>query len=283
MSDTDKSEPVEQPNDEVRAPKQDPIELEESTQATAVDDDEDDLPKGPSELDSLKIRAKALGVPHSPNIGVDTLKAKIEEHIQKLEEARMPKAIREAAKEAAAEIEQVARPDVDTGPVRVIGPGPSERNKLPPMSIMLAMTTDELMRQPEKRRTQIIRARQKHEQLALVRCQIHNNNPAKNDLFGEIYSVQNKYLGVVRKFIPYGKYTENGYHVPRILVNMLKKKRYIQVRPVKNPDGTERTETSQAPEFTITELRPLSRDELAKLASMQAARGSSEMGFVGTN
>lgn len=282
MNSTDKSEPVEQPNDEVRAPKQDPIELEEANQAadkTADDDDDDDLPKGPSELDSLKIRAKTLGVTHSPNIGVDTLRAKIEEHIQKLEEARMPKAVQEAA----AESMKAAQADVDTGPARIVGPTASERNKLPPMSVMLAMSVDDLMRQPEKRRTQIIRARQKHEQLALVRCQIHNNNPAKNDLFGEIFSVQNKYLGTVRKFIPYGKFTENGYHVPRILVNMLKKKRYIQVRPVKNPDGTERTETSQAPEFTITELRPLTRDELAKLASMQAARGSSEMGFVGTN
>ena len=265
----DNKEPVEVENDEVRTPAQDPIELEEG-------DDIDAELDGPSELDVLKIRAKALGVTHSPNIGVDTLRTKIEEHIAKLEESNLPKEVLQAKKEAEA---QEPAPTA----AKVVTPAASSRNALPPMREMLAMTTDDLMRKPEKRRTQIIRARQRHEQLALVRCQVFNNNPAKNDLFGEIFSVQNKYLGTVRKYIPYGKFTENGYHIPRILVTMLKGKKYLQVRSMKNPDGTERTEQRQAPEFTITELRPLTREELDKLASMQASRSSVDAGFVGTN
>lgn len=260
-------EPVEEVNDEIRTPAQDPIELEEG-------DGTDSEADGPSELEVLKIRAKTLGVTHSPNIGVETLRAKIDEHIAKLEETKLPKEVREPKAEAQSEMPAAAKTTTLV---------PSARNKLPPMSEMLAMTTDDLMRQPEKRRTQIIRARQHHEQMALVRCQVFNNNPAKNDLFGEIFSVQNKYLGTVRKYIPYGKFTENGYHIPRILVTMLKSKRYLQVRSIKNPDGTERTEQRQAPEFTITELRPLTKEELDKLAAMQASRSSADSGFVGTN
>lgn len=208
------------------------------------------------------------------------LRARINEHIEKLEESRIPK---EALSEAEAK-EQGFQPMPQ--PVQAAisqAPRASDRNKLPPMSEMLAMDTDTLLRYPESKRTQIIRARQQFEQLALLRCQIYNNNPAKNDLHGEIFSVQNKYLGVVRKYVPYGEFTENGYHLPLILVNMLRGKKYLQVRSVKNRDGTERTEQRQAPEFTITVLPPLTRDELGRLAASQGARISAEGGLVGMN
>ena len=269
-------EPVEQPNEEIRTPKQDPIELEEDN-----DDEEDVAFKGPSELDVLKIKAKTLGITHSPNIGVDTLRSKIDEHIAKLEEEQLSKETKIERTSIAPELDNA--PAVRAAPSMASTPTESSRNKLPSMSVMLEMSTDDLLRQPERKRTQIIRARQQFEQLALVRCQVFNNNPAKNDLHGEIFSVQNKYLGVVRKFIPYGKFTENGYHIPRILVTMLREKKYLQVRAIKNPDGTERVEQRLAPEFTITELRPLTSEELKQLASMQAARSSTDAGFVGVN
>lgn len=275
---SDDNEPVEQANEEIRTPKQDPIELEDD------EDDDEEAYTGPSELDVLKIRAKSLGITHSPNIGVDTLRTKIDEHIAKLEEDRLAKEAKMDRSRLVTEIEEAPVKEVKASSFNAApSVAPSARNKLPPMSVMLEMTTDDLMRQPERKRTQIIRARQQFEQLALVRCQVFNNNPAKNDLHGEIFSVQNKYLGVVRKFIPYGKFTENGYHIPRILVNMLREKKYLQVKAVKNQDGTERVEQRLAPEFTITELRPLTQEELKQLASMQAARSSTDAGFVGTN
>ena len=39
----------------------------------------------PSELDSLKAKAKTMGIKHHPSIGVEKLKAKIEEHVAALE------------------------------------------------------------------------------------------------------------------------------------------------------------------------------------------------------
>lgn len=279
----DNKDPTETQNDEILTPRQDPIETApggnedpvitaDAENAADMDDEEED---GPSELDVLKVRARTLGVSHSPNILPATLRAKIDEHIAKLEEAQLPKSVRQ---------EEINNGTTDE-PVRALQKPQvlpaSARTKLPHMSEMLDMSTDDLMRQPVKRRTQIIRARQRHVELALVRCQIHCNNPNKNDLHGEIFSVQNKYVGIVRKFIPYGKFTENGYHVPRMLIKMLKAKKYLQVRSVKSSDGTERTETSLAPEFTINELRPLTAAELKQLAAMQAARSSTDAGFVG--
>lgn len=239
------------------------------TNADPDDDEHDPLLDGPKEIDSLKARAKALGIKHSNNINVDTLRAKIDEHIEKLEAEKHP--------EPKQETTQQPEP-ASVAPARV---PPSQRNKLPPMSVMLEMTTDDLMRQPERKRKMIIRARQQHTEMRLVRCQIYCNNPAKNDLHGEIFSVQNKYLGVVRKFVPFGEATENGYHLPWILVKMLRAKKYVQTKSLRNPDGTERVEHRQAPEFTINELRPLTPDELQQLANIQGARGDSQMGMVG--
>ena len=277
MSDTNDDGLTEVPNDEIATPAQDPVELAgDQGEKPVVDpdtlpEDRDPLLDGPSELDSLKERAKALGIRHSNNINVDTLKAKIDEHIEALESAKQPE---QPESDVARQGEPAATPVARR-------PSPSQRNKLPPLSVMLEMTTDDLMRQPERKRKMIIRARQMHTEMALVRCQIYNNNPDKNDLHGEIFSVQNKYLGVVRKYIPYGEVTENGYHVPRILVNMLRQKKYVQTKSRKNADGTERVEHRQAPEFTINELRPLTVDELQQLANMQGARGEANVGMVG--
>lgn len=274
---SDNTEPTEVENTEIAVPGQHPDEVNDDQGEL----DERDPMEGPTELESLKMRAKTLGINFSPNLkDPEVLRARINEHIEKLEESRIPK---EALSEAEAK-EQGFQPMPQ--PVQAAisqAPRASDRNKLPPMSEMLAMDTDTLLRYPESKRTQIIRARQQFEQLALLRCQIYNNNPAKNDLHGEIFSVQNKYLGVVRKYVPYGEFTENGYHLPLILVNMLRGKKYLQVRSVKNRDGTERTEQRQAPEFTITVLPPLTRDELGRLAASQGARISAEGGLVGMN
>lgn len=259
----DNQDPVETENTEIRTPAQSPEEM----------DDNEPAAEGLTEIVALKIRAKTLGVTHSPNIGVDALKAKIEEHIAKLEAAR-----------SVPDEPQVMQQSTMTGrilePERVAEAPTGNRNTLPSMHVMLKMTSGELLRFPEKRRQQIIRARMYHTEMALVRCQIFNNNPAKNDLHGEIYSVQNKYIGTIRKYIPYGEATENGYHIPRILVNMLLSKKYLQVRTIKNQNGIEQVEKRIVPEFTVRELPPLTKDELARLAAVQGARAQATSDFA---
>lgn len=155
----------------------------------------------------------------------------------------------------------------------------SRDSRMPTEGQMKNMTQDEIAALPPAIRTRVIRHRQRKECLKLVRCQIYNNNPAKNDLKGEIFSVGNKYIGTVKKFIPYGEATENGYHIPQVLVEMLRGKKYQRVRSVRNNDGTERVESTLAPEFTINVLDALTSTQLAELAARQSARDGA-MGFM---
>jgi hypothetical protein len=220
----------------------------------------------------LREKADMLGIDYSPNIGNDTLRQRINEHLN-------PKEDTEPAPQV------VAEPAVLTTPP----PQPvnhraqthvSRAPGMPSEEEIHTMTQDQIAALKPEVQKMVIRRRQQKECMRLIRCQIYNNNPAKNELKGEILSVGNKYLGTVRKFIPFGEATENGYHVPKILVDMLKAKRYQRVRSVKNPDGTERVETILAPEFTINELPPLTQEQLKELAAMQTARNAS-VGFVG--
>lgn len=198
----------------------------------------------PSELQLLKDRAKIMGIQHSPNIGVDALKAKIE------------------AKLSEGDTSEV-KPEVDKEAV-------SDNGRMTPKKA-LTLTEDQVRNLPEKSRKQAIRHRIHAEEMRLIRCQIYNNNPHKSDLRGEIISVGNKYLGNVRKFIPFGEATENGYHIPNIIYKNLIRRKYQQVKAVKQNDGTEKIVTRLAPEYTVVVLDPLTEEELKELAAEQAA------------
>lgn len=109
-------------------------------------------------------------------------------------------------------------------------------------------------------------------QLKLVRLRINNMNPSKKDLKGEIFTVANKYLGTVKKFIPYGEDTDEGYHVPHILYEQLKTRKFLQIRKRKvRGTGEEEIIQSMVPEFALEVLPQLTPKELEQLARNQAA------------
>ena len=56
----------------------------------------------------------------------------------------------------------------------------------------------------------------KRKGMALKRVQIHNLNPRKADLTGEIITVGNRFIGTVRRMVPFGELTENGTHVEQV-------------------------------------------------------------------
>lgn len=124
-----------------------------------------------------------------------------------------------------------------------------------------------------------LRQRLIRDQMKLVRVRITNMDPKKKDLHGEIMTVANEYLGTVRKFIPFGEATEDGYHVPQCLLTMMQERRFLQIRTIKDKrTGSTRPETSWAREFAIEILPPLTETELKQLATAQIAAGT-----VGTN
>lgn len=173
------------------------------------------------ELELLKQRADTLGIKYSPNIGVDTLKQKIEEKLAD---------------------NKSSEPEVVEG---------------------------------EETHAQI-RQRMQVEEMKLVRLRIANLNPDKKDLHGEIFTVANKFLGTVRKFIPYGEATDNGYHVPYVLYKQLVARKFLQIRVVQQPGGQTEVQQKWVPEFALEILEPLTQEELNRLANKQAAAAGIE-------
>lgn len=126
----------------------------------------------------------------------------------------------------------------------------------------------------EAARKAAVRKQQRDEMMALVRCRIANLNPSKRELRGEIFTVANKYLGTVRKFVPYGEATDNGYHIPRIIYEQLKSRKFLQVNTRNDRIGGDIViDQRWVPEFSIEVLPQLTQAELDKLAASQAAAG----------
>jgi len=117
---------------------------------------------------------------------------------------------------------------------------------------------------------QELRERLQKEEMALVRCKIYNLNPAKRDLHGEIITVANKFIGTVRKFIPFGEATDNGYHIPKIIYNDLKSRQFQHIQTKQN-GGKIDVKTRMVPEYNIEILPALSEEELQELALKQSA------------
>lgn len=110
-------------------------------------------------------------------------------------------------------------------------------------------------------------------EMKLVRLRITNLDPKKKDLPGEIITVANRFLGTVRKFIPFGEATDEGYHVPYCIYKVLKRRQFLSIRTSQRGHQTF-VESRYVKEFSLDVLPPLSVEELQRLATSQAAAGT---------
>jgi len=186
-----------------------------------------------SELNMLKNRARLMGISFSNNIGIESLKARIQARLEG-----------EAKEEEAKE-----EPEIQEEPV----------NSAPAVQASAAVT--------RKSKRQKMYA----EQMKLVRVRITNLNPSKKDLPGEIFTFANKVLGAVRKFVPYGEVTEKGYHIPYCIYTQLKEREFVNIKTRKDSHGRTIVESSMSREFALEVLPSLTKAELASLAAQQAA------------
>lgn len=122
----------------------------------------------------------------------------------------------------------------------------------------------------EVEKTNALRASIRNEALKLVRVRIQNLNPNKRDLQGEILTTGNRFIGTVRRYVPYNEAGANGWHVEKVLYDLMKERQFLQLRTVKR-DGKEMQEQFWAPEFALEILEPLTEEELKVLANKQAA------------
>jgi hypothetical protein len=116
-----------------------------------------------------------------------------------------------------------------------------------------------------------------NEQMRLIRLRITNMDPKKKDLPGEIFTIANEYLGTVRKYVPYGEFTDGGYHVPYCIYTMLDERKFLNIRTTRRGrDRQESVESSWVKEFALEILPPLTRAEINRLAVTQAAADGQE-------
>ena len=120
---------------------------------------------------------------------------------------------------------------------------------------------------------QKLRQKIQSEQMALVRCRIFNLNPSKTDVPGEFVTVANRYLGTVRKYIPFGEQTQEGYHIPKVLFDDLRGRQFQQIT-TKKIKGQVVQKSRMVPEYSLEVLPPLKKSELEDLAVRQAANQS---------
>jgi hypothetical protein len=187
------------------------------------------------ELTLLKERAKQMGITFSNNISLETLRKRITDKMEGKDQA-------------------------EVSPLT----GDSE----------IAAITSAPVKLDAKQNALALRKMMQRDQMKLVRVRITNMDPKKKDLPGEIWTVSNEYLGNVRKMIPYGEQTDEGFHIPYCLFRLLQNKRFLHIRTVKDRvTGVERQEKQWVKEFSLDVLPDLTKEELARLAAAQAAAG----------
>lgn len=123
-------------------------------------------------------------------------------------------------------------------------------------------------------RTPSLREYLKTEALKLVRVRISCMNPQLAKMGSVIITTGNEYTGTVRKVVFFGEKTENGYHIPQIILNVLQRRKFQQVVEERNHKGHPVPRARWMKEFNIEILPPLTQKELNALKDRQLATNS---------
>ena len=202
-----------------------------------------------NELDVLKQRARMMGVEFSNNIGVETLRERIRAKAEEQSNATAAPApaLFDPALIPAATQQASFQADTSGGPALGSEPKPAK-----PLTLRQYL---------------------QREQMKLIRVRITNLDPKKKNLPGEVFTVANEFLGTVRKYIPYGEVSDDGYHVPYCIYRELESRRFLDIRTFKErANGNKiRVEQRWAKEFAIEVLPHLTPTELKQLAVAQMA------------
>ena len=123
---------------------------------------------------------------------------------------------------------------------------------------------------PESKQAEAQRKRK--EANKLVRIIATCMNPNKKAMTGEYFSVSNAMIGTVKKFVQFD--TEEGWHVPAVIVNHLRERRCQIFIPATTTTGKKIMKGKSIKEFNIAVLPPLTDNEMSALAARQTAAGN---------
>lgn len=195
----------------------------------------------PSELDSLKKRADLMQIKYHPSIGLEALRAKINEAVT-------------------SEGPVVQEPEVSTMPD--LGAVVEAEQVAPAAAPAVAAP---VLAKPETADEK--RNRLRREATKLVRIRITCMNPAKKKWSGDMFCVSNRNFGNIQRFVPF----ERDWHVEAVLLDMIRERQYLTFDAKKTKiSGIEVKEARYVPEFAVAILDQLTPEQLHDLAQRQA-------------
>lgn len=106
----------------------------------------------------------------------------------------------------------------------------------------------------------------------LVRIRVTCMNPDKREWSGEIFTASNSVVGTYKKYVPFNN--DEGWHVPQIIVNMIKERKCQVFRNEKDINGRKVMRGKLIDEFAIDIMPSLTSEEVNELARKQAMSGS---------
>ena len=204
-----------------------------------------------AELQHLKDIAAKLGLEHSPNIGVETLKGKIRDFCEQTGIALDDESL-------------LSDMTSDMSQANSVSNVVSNDKEIEKLANLTFASADR--KQAEKEEHDVQKRAMK-----LVRCIITCNNPNKRSYQGEIFCVRNKSIDMVKKMVPFNVPT----HVPQILLNMIKEKQLQHFTAKRLPNGIESKTVKLVPEYNIEILPPLTPEEFNAIKQKQLAEGNS--------
>lgn len=205
-------------------------------------------PVMPSERDSLKERAKTMGIEHEANIPTDKLRD--------LVNARLTGTPADSGTSA---------PTSEQKPATSETSGSRPMPELPPLP-QITVTEDLVVREltPEEL-TKQRRSDMRKEALRLVRVRVVPNNPNEINLDGVIISVSNRSCPTQTKFVQFN--SPDGYHVPNIILQALREKTYQRFTERKGEPPL----SQLVPAYAIEILPNLTAHELEIMRNAQNA------------
>lgn len=213
-----------------------------------------------TELEQLKERATLMGIKFHPNSKEDSLRSKIQ--------AVLDGGSAEEESDEEQEEEDTSNDDDANDPADNGTAANSSMPNLntPPVPQPKAAPAAKFV--PETKEQKAYRLRLAGTKL--VRVIVHCNNPMKKDWQGEQFTVSNRNLGTLNRFVPF----EVEWHVEAAILEMMKDRQYLGFNARKvGPMKLEVKEPKFVKEFNIEILEPLTQKELAKLVVKQALQG----------
>ena len=202
------------------------------------------------EINLLKQRADTMGLKYHHRAGLKKMKEIVEAGMNptpvKVEE---PVVIPDTPVEA-------VKPVTDTSTV--------------PITIRIKANGKTVIGSPSRKHETVTqrRGRLRKEANQLIRVRVSCMNKNKSEWEGEIYTVSNSIVGTLKKFIPFT--AENGYYVPKMILQAMQEKKYQQFKTITDRRGNKVRKGFIEKELNIEILPNLTPSEMKDLAAQQA-------------